>query len=163
MNKKVEDFHTSEYDALIPNDPENYNTAKIARDSVELDDFERNNNMNPHEGQWANTIHEHHRNSSINSERTVYDEPRSPTSPTHSEDTLHDVKIRQNTHSRRALLRLLAQSAFAFFERFIVFAGFAQLLIGIVTYTGKAFTFTPLEPSFTSLQEDVERIIKMAA
>jgi len=134
VNKEVENLKTSEYDALIPNEPENYSTAKIARDSVELDDFEQNNDMDTREtGQWTNTVHQHHRHYSINSERTMFE----PHSPTHSEDTLHDNKIRQNIVSR--MLRLVGHGAFAVVERSIVFAGFAQLLIGIVTYTGKAF------------------------
>jgi len=40
-----------------------------------------------------------------------------------------------STHLPRAL-RLVGQIAFAVTERFLIFAGFAQLLIGIVTYTG---------------------------
>ena len=135
MNKKDEHIKTSEYQVLIPNEPESYNLAKIARDSAELDDdFERNNDLGSHEtGQWANVVHQHHRNYSVNSERTVC-------SPTHSEDTLHDVKIGQNTISRKVLL-LVGRGAFAVVERSLVLAGFAQLMLGVVTYSGKVFPF----------------------
>lgn len=135
MNKKDEHIKTSEYQVLIPNEPESYNLAKIARDSAELDDdFERNNDLGSHEtGQWANVVHQHRRNYSVNSERTVC-------SPTHSEDTLHDVKIGQNTISRKVLL-LVGRGAFAVVERSLVLAGFAQLMLGVVTYSGKVFPF----------------------
>lgn len=42
-----------------------------------------------------------------------------------------------STHVLSGALRLVGQTAFAVTERFLVFAGFGQLLIGIVTYTGK--------------------------
>lgn len=133
MNKQVEIMKTTEYDALIPSEPEN---SKIPRDSVELDDFERNNVVDDHEtGQWADAMRQHHRHYSINSEGTLFE----PHSPTHSEDTLHDFKVRQKVVS--SLLSLVGQAAFAVVERSIVLAGFGQLLIGIVTYTGKAFHF----------------------
>lgn len=144
MNKQVEIMKTTEYDALIQNEPEN---SKIARDSIELDDFERNNIViDDHEtGQWADAMRQHRRHYSINSEGTLFE----PHSPTHSEDTLHDVKVRQKAVS--SLLSLVGQAAFAVVERSIVLAGFGQLLIGIVTYTGKAFPSMPLALPFTFL------------
>ena len=47
-----------------------------------------------------------------------------------------------STHVLSKTLRLVGQSAFAVTERFLIFAGFGQLLIGIVTYTGKGSAFT---------------------
>ena len=145
MNKDVEDIKTSEYDALIQNESEQYSMVKVTHDSVEFDDFERNNNDNAYE--TPNTTHQHHRHYSVNSDRTMFESH----SPTRSEDTLHDVKIRQNTASGRALLSLVGHSAFAVVERALVLAGFAQLLLGVVTYSGKAFVFTPFEPPFIFL------------
>jgi hypothetical protein len=56
-----------------------------------------------------------------------------------------------STHVISRALRLVGQSAFAVTERFLIFAGFAQLLIGIVTYTGKGSAFTSHESPFTFL------------
>jgi hypothetical protein len=135
LNKEVEDIKISEYHALIPNESDNYSTRKVAHDSDELDDVEQYNTMNAHEaGQWANRIHRHRRQHSI----------------------------RQKILSSRAL-SLVGHSAFLVVERFLIFAGFAQLLLGIVTYTGKACISTSPEIPFTFLQEDVEKITGMAA
>ena len=87
------------------------NHVKIAHVSAELDNFERND---AHEA--------------------------APRSPTHSEDPFH-VKIRQNAISKRPLLRIIGQGTFAVVERSIVLAGFSQLLIGVVTYSGKGISF----------------------
>ena len=46
-------------------------------------------------------------------------------------------------------LRLVGQSIFAATERFLILAGFAQLLIGIATYTGKESVFISHETRFT--------------
>ena len=56
-----------------------------------------------------------------------------------------------SAHVLSRALRLVGQSAFAVTERFLIFAGFAQLLIGIVTYTGKGSAFTSHETFFTFL------------
>lgn len=122
LNKEVEDIRGSEYDALIPNGSEEYISVKAAHDSDELGNG-RNNNADAHEaGQWTNTTRQHRRQRSI----------------------------RQIILSRRALY-LVGHSAFGVIERFLVFAGFAQLLLGIVTYTGKPFVFRRREWPFTVL------------
>ena len=53
----------------------------------------------------------------------------------------HQSHRRYSTHVLSRTLRLVGQSAFAVTERFLIFAGFAQLLLGIVTYSGKKFCF----------------------
>lgn len=48
-------------------------------------------------------------------------------------------------HISSRTLRLVGEIAFAVTERFLIFAGFAQLLTGIVTYTGKGSAFSSHE------------------
>lgn len=123
LNKEVEDIKVSEYHALIPNESDNYSNGKVAHDSDELDNVEQYNDVNAHEaGQWANRIHRHRRQPSI----------------------------RQMILSSRAL-SLVGHSAFLVVERFLILAGFAQLLLGIVTYTGTARVSMSLETLFTFL------------
>ena len=63
----------------------------------------------------------------------------------------HQSRQQYSAHVVSRAFRLVGQSAFAVTERFLVFAGFAQLLIGIVIYSGKGFTFTSHETPFTFL------------
>ncbi|PFH52536.1 hypothetical protein AMATHDRAFT_74024 [Amanita thiersii Skay4041] len=56
-------------------------------------------------------------------------------SPTNSEDTLQNFKFRAQSRSVPLLTRI-ALTSFAVAERALVFAGLAQLLTGIVVYTG---------------------------
>ena len=46
-----------------------------------------------------------------------------------------------STHVLSRVLRLVGPLAFGFTERFLIFAGYAQILIGIATYTGKGSAF----------------------
>lgn len=52
----------------------------------------------------------------------------------HSDDTLHDAVPHLN--DRRPWYRKVGSATFATMERLLVFAGFVQLLTGIVVYTG---------------------------
>lgn len=52
----------------------------------------------------------------------------------HSDDTLHDAVLQMNV--RKPWYRKLGTATFATLERILVFAGFVQLLTGIVVYTG---------------------------
>ena len=77
----------------------------------------------------------------------------------HSDTDAHETEqwaniSHQPRHSKHALsraLRIVGQNAFVVTERFLIFAGFGQLLIGIVTYTGKSSAFTSHEAPFTFL------------
>ena len=51
-----------------------------------------------------------------------------------SDDTLHDVAPQLN--SKKSWYGKLGSAVFATLERFLVFAGFVQLLTGVVVYTG---------------------------
>ncbi len=81
--------------------------------------------------QWANDVHSHRQNFSLVSEGTIFDSR----SPTHSEITLQDTRFRRNAKPR-GLIHRIGSSIFAVLERFLVVAGFSQLLTGIVVYTG---------------------------
>jgi hypothetical protein len=53
----------------------------------------------------------------------------------------HQPRRHYSMHVPSRTLRLVGEIAFAVTERFLIFAGFAQLLMGIVTYTGKGSCF----------------------
>ena len=112
LNQNDEDIRTSEYDALIPNESDIYSNAKLGHSSVELNDVEQHNDVDAHETEQWANVN-------------------------HQSRHLH-----YPTHILSGALRLVGQSAFAVTERFLIFAGFGQLLIGIVTYTGKGSAFT---------------------
>ncbi|PPQ66760.1 hypothetical protein CVT24_008717 [Panaeolus cyanescens] len=100
-------------------------TTSMELQSISLNDEDHSQ----HPEQWARSVHRHHRHFSTMSEGTIFDAG----SRTHSDDTLHDVKIT----TRKGLIHQIGQFIFALVERTLVVAAFAQLLIGIVTYTGK--------------------------
>ena len=103
------------------------------RDSVELDDVNLTDDSDrSHTEQWANAVRQHRRQFSMVSEGTVIGSH----SPTHSQDTFLDAKGRQPS-SRLGWVYKIGTVAFSVVERSLVVAGFAQLLVGIVTYTGK--------------------------
>ncbi|KAF9483959.1 hypothetical protein BDN70DRAFT_873090 [Pholiota conissans] len=117
-----------EYSGIVTDEPEEFNSSKLPRESVELEHIpltesaEGDLNHSQTE-QWANTLHQHRRHFSTVSEGTLF-------SP-HSQETLDIIKS-----GRGPLLHRIGQGAFAVVERSLVLAGFAQLLVGIVTYTG---------------------------
>lgn len=136
-----------EYSGIGTDEPEEYNSSKLPRDSVELqhipltqsdDHSDNRSNSNHHQTaeQWAHAVHRHHRrHSSAVSEGTLF----GMHSPTHSQETLHDLKLGRVLLSPRGYLSRFGQAAFAVVERGLVLAGFAQLLVGIVVYTGKPY------------------------
>ena len=90
--------------------------------------------------QWANDVHSpppplqheyerrHYRHQSTLSEGTLYGNP----SPMRSFDKLQQTR----EDSTPSLSRRLHRICYAVLERYLVFVGLAQLLTGIVTYTG---------------------------
>lgn len=128
LNKEVEHGHQdSEYLGLVVEEPEDFE-GKLLRNSVDLQTCERSGVSQT--ALWANDVHRHHRHSSTTSERTVF----GLHSTVHSDDTFHDSTRKRL--SKRSFLRRLGTGALAVAERVLVFAGFAQLLTGIVVYTG---------------------------
>ncbi|KAF8631161.1 hypothetical protein AX15_002500 [Amanita polypyramis BW_CC] len=79
---------------------------------------------------WSNGVRRHIRRSS---EGTIFDAE----SPIGSDDTLSGLKSHARDHSsKESKLSRMGNIAFAVVERVLVFAGFAQVLSGIVVYTG---------------------------
>ncbi|KIM46022.1 hypothetical protein M413DRAFT_300680 [Hebeloma cylindrosporum] len=116
-----------EYSGIVTEEPEEY---EFNRESVELQEVCLNNASEQRTEQWANAVHHHRRHYSLASEGTLLG-----SSPRHSQDTFQNAKARRIlAHSGR--LRQLAKGTFAVLERALVMAGFAQLLLGIVTYSG---------------------------
>lgn len=119
-----------EYSGIVTEEPEEY---ELNRESVELQEVDLNSDSEQSQTErWANAVHRHRKHYSLASEGTLLG-----SSPRHSQDTFDNVKGgRSLAHSGR--LRQLAKGTFAVLERGLVVAGFAQLLLGIVTYSGVA-------------------------
>ena len=132
--KKQERFGSGpEYTGLVVDEPEEFEPSKADRDSFELQEIRLGGDTPQSQTQqWANAVHHHSRHHSLTSERTVF----GGQSSNHSDDTLNNPKALHRLEPRR-LVHLIGRTAFAVTERVLVFAGFGQLLIGIVTYTGQ--------------------------
>ncbi|KAF8914068.1 cytoplasmic protein [Gymnopilus junonius] len=108
-------------------------SAKMMRDSVELQDVLLDDDSDrSHTEQWANAVHQHRRQFSMASDGTVIGSH----SPGHSQDTFHDAKARRMPLTRLDRLSQIGNLVFTVVERSLVLAGFAQVLTGIVIYTG---------------------------
>ncbi|KAF9451619.1 cytoplasmic protein [Macrolepiota fuliginosa MF-IS2] len=111
-----------EYTGLIVEESEELELHKISQES-DNDDLRET-------AQWANDVHNHRRNYSMASDGTVF----GSRSPTYSDVTLQE-KFRRTVKSKSLIFRI-GHGVFAVLERFLVVAGFAQVLTGIVIYTG---------------------------
>lgn len=141
------DFIT-EYTGLIVEEPEEFEEAELKAVNDEGPKplhIRRNQDIVPlqtqgleeHTVHWANDVHDHrhhHRGQSATSERTLLGMP-SPTKQ-YSDDTLHEMDGNMSMSPKAPLLHRIARSAFSTLERSLIFAGFFQLLTGIVVYTG---------------------------
>lgn len=125
LNKDINRLGSGpEYTGLVVEEPEDLQSPKISRESSDNGDLRET-------AQWANDVHNHRRNFSLASDGTVF----GSRSPTHSDITLQDAKLRRNAKSQSLSVRI-GNGAFAFLERFLVVGGFTQVLTGIVIYTG---------------------------
>ncbi|KAF9815563.1 hypothetical protein IEO21_04563 [Rhodonia placenta] len=134
-----EDHHLAngpEYINLVAD--EEYAEAELKVRELESDDSVDEED-HTETAEWANDVRRHSRQSSYPqsaaSERTLF----GPRSPRHSDDTLHEYPGRMAWIAgvkKPSTLKKLGTIAFATSERVLVFAGFMQLLTGIVTYTG---------------------------
>ena len=122
--EEVVPVSSSEYASLVEN-PDEYDSHKSGRESMELQNVRLS--VEDHQGM------KHQRPSSVASEHTVFG-ALSPTN--HSEETLRDSNWPQSRSKRFGVLSRIGRWVFAVTERSLVVAGFGQLLIGIVTYTG---------------------------
>jgi hypothetical protein len=109
----------SEYIGLVE-EAEDSDPSKPSYDSVELHLSDENH--------WPKHQRRH------SSEQIVFG-TGSPNG--HFDDTLHDSKGHQSSFERCGILGRIGQAAIAITERALVVGGFGQLLIGIVTYTGR--------------------------
>ncbi|KAF5388133.1 hypothetical protein D9615_000262 [Tricholomella constricta] len=136
LGRQVDQDRVSlEYTGLVVDEPEEFEESKVSlspvRQSGDLDPIEE---YSGDTAQWANDVHHHRRyhrrHQSTASERTVF----GAASPMHSLDKVYDVKgaLKSNV----GLIRRIGKGCFAVLERFLIFAGLAQTLLGIVIYTG---------------------------
>lgn len=135
---------SAEYAGLIAEEPEEFEESKIdlAAPSGPAD-LDQSRDLNDHgdTAQWANNVH-HHRHHRQFSQSAVSDgtlfAPHSPK----SEEILHGIDVRRGLTPRATFARRVGKGTFAVLERLLVFAGLAQLITGVVIYTGK-----PISPS----------------
>ena len=127
------DKETLEYIGLISDEPQELETSEgkvDERDSVEMEEIHLDQ---PRTSKCAHSVHHHHqRHFSTISDRTHVN----VRSASGSETTLQE-----RFSTPRTLLHRIGETAFTVVERSLVVAGFAQLLNGIVVYTGKHFLF----------------------
>ncbi|KAF8076243.1 hypothetical protein FPV67DRAFT_1558751 [Lyophyllum atratum] len=125
-----------EYSRLVVREPEEFEQDKISlspvRQSGDLDPIEE---YSGDTAEWANNVVHHHRREhsrqqSTASEGTIF----GTASPMRSVDKIQDV--RGTLTSKVGLVRQIGKGCFAVLERFLVIAGFAQTLLGVVIYTG---------------------------
>ena len=115
-----------EYHGTVTEEPEEY---EFNHKSVELQEVGLNSESQA-EPRWGNAVHHQRKHYSLASEGTLFS-----SSSRHSQDTLCNAKDRRIlTHS--GCLHQLTKGIFAVLERVLVMVGFAQLLLGIVTYSG---------------------------
>lgn len=113
----------SEYTGLITEESEDLELPQISRQSSDDGVFRKT-------AQWANDVRNHHRNFSLASDGTLF----GSRSPIQSDTTL---AAQQKHHSsQKDFVHRVGNAVFAVLERFLVFAGLAQLLTGIVIYSG---------------------------
>lgn len=122
--EEVTPVSSFEYASLVEN-PDECDSHKSGRESMEL----QNTRLSGEDPQRV----KHQRPSSVASEHTVFG-ALSPTN--HSEETLRDSSWPQSRSKHLGVLSRIGRWVFAVTERSLVIAGFAQLLTGIVTYTG---------------------------
>jgi hypothetical protein len=127
----------AEYAGLVVDVPEEFDEAELKVAPVPLH-VRQERSMSPLETEnldrtvhWTNNVHRRQHSSA--SERTLF----STFSPTkYSDGALDDMDIHGDVKPKLPLLRRIARGAFGTAERVLVFAGYYQLLTGIVVYTG---------------------------
>jgi len=124
LNQDINHMGTSsEYTGLIMEESEDLELPQISRQSSDDGVFHKT-------AQWANDVHHHQRNFSVASDGTLF----GSRSPIQSDTTLAAQQKHHNP--QKNLVHRVGNAMFAVLERFLVFAGLAQLLTGIVIYTG---------------------------
>lgn len=154
------DEHTAgaeaEYTNLVVEDPEELEDAELKAKDIEeesipvrharvvapirtdLDMHQQDDHDSDETAQWANDVRRHRRHHSYThsaaSERTLF----GAHSPHRSDDSLHETGhvYPWQGKDKREVLRFIGRATFAVCERLLVFAGFMQVVSGIVVYTG---------------------------
>lgn len=145
LGKEYVDHSGPEYTGLVVDEPEEFEESKVSFNGLPHHrDLDRVRTQDSEDdpadtAQWANNSHRHHRDYSVSagSERTLFGGPRSPS----YDDTMHDLKVAVT--SKAPLLHRIGRVAFATSERVLVLAGLAQVITGIVIYTGASSRAKP--------------------
>ncbi|KDQ29141.1 hypothetical protein PLEOSDRAFT_1112118 [Pleurotus ostreatus PC15] len=120
-------------ESKLPPSPTNVQSHHPLRRQSDSEDQE--GNQHEQTARWANRVHTHRRDYSVYSaasDRTLFATRSPPSEETLQDDEPHHAipKIKERLYKR------VASVAFATAERALVFAGLAQVLTGIVIYTG---------------------------
>jgi hypothetical protein len=120
----------AEYAGLVVEDPEEFEEQELKPVSEEVSPVSRHRptpiktvSFDDDTENWAQ---------SAASDRTLFNHSRNQS--VHSDETLHELTAQMTEHA--PWYRKFGRAAFATLERVLVFAGFMQLLTGIVVYTG---------------------------
>lgn len=126
LGKEDVDRTGSEYMELVANEPEEFENSEVSSDADRV----------PTHRERVNERYEVDRqNSSLDasSGRTLFDSSRSPT----YDNTTPVPKLDPIHTSKAPLLRRIGRSAFSISKRILIVAGLAQVISGIVIYTGE--------------------------
>lgn len=138
----------AEYTNLVVADPEEYDAAELKAREIEDEDepepihVRRAHFIEPiaisadhiETAQWANNVQPEVSPRSAASDRTFFG-PQSPRGSQHSDDTLQEPS-QWISPRKTSLLKRIGRGVFATVERILVFAGYLQVITGIVDYTG---------------------------
>jgi hypothetical protein len=120
----------AEYAGLVVEDPEEFEQQELKPANDEISPISRTRlapiktvNFNDDTENWAQ---------SATSDRTLFNHSRNQSM--HSDETLHELAAQMTEYV--PWYQKFGRAAFATLERVLVFAGFLQLLSGIVIYTG---------------------------
>lgn len=127
VKNEEEHVFVSEYVGLVEG-AEDIDSSKLSYDSVELQSVHLS--AENHNARWPKHARRH------SSEPTVFG-TGSPKN--YSDDTLHEVKGHRSWLERCGIFGRIGHAVIAIIERALVIGGFGQLLIGIVTYTGRHY------------------------
>jgi hypothetical protein len=124
---------TGEYTKLVAGEPEDYDDIelnsphKLTTINVDSQEQRPPSFENMQTSNWLNDETQHVHGASTSADRTSFDID-SPRDSEHSDDTL----VRDASYTPRKI----GSAVFQLVERSLVFAGFGQLLTGVVVYTG---------------------------
>jgi hypothetical protein len=113
-------------------------TKQVHYELEEEEDLEPNGTA-----EWANNVRSHRRFYSHGSEATLV------RSRSHTSDETLDQVDDHKAGPKKPLLKRIASTAFDWTEKGLVLAGFSQVLLGIIIYTGAFNSSIVIGPKFT--------------